>query len=84
MLLYIRSLLARLIYTILGKSAIVKEVKRSTQRVKDLGREKEILDSEIKVLSDNFAELDALRKNLQNDIYSLEKNKGNLQTQIEE
>lgn len=81
---FIRSLLANLIYLILGKSSIVQEVKTLKLQVQDLSREKEILDSEIKVLSDNFAELDVMRKNLQNDIYILEKNKGNLQIKSEE
>jgi len=81
---FIRAFLARLIYLVLGKSAIVKEVKTLTQRVKDLSREKEILDSEIKVLSDNFAELDGMRKNLQNNIYTLEQNHSHLLVKIEE
>lgn len=81
---FIRAVLARLIYLILGRSSIVQEVKILKRRVQDLSREKEILDSEIKVLSDNFAELDTMRKNLQNDIYSLEKNRDNLQTQVKE
>ncbi|WP_017294952.1 hypothetical protein [Geminocystis herdmanii] len=81
---FIRAVLARLIYLILGRSSIVQEVKTLKRQVEDLTREKEILDSEIKVLSDNFAELDAMRKNLQNDIYSLEKNKDDLQTKVKE
>ncbi|MGI0479374.1 hypothetical protein ACN4EE_01145 [Geminocystis sp. CENA526] len=81
---FIRAVLANLIYLILGRSSIVQEVKTLKRQVEDLSREKEILDSEIKVLSDNFAELDVMRKNLQNELYSLEKNKVNLQPNIEQ
>jgi predicted nucleic acid-binding Zn-ribbon protein len=80
---FIRSLFARLIYLILGRSAIVKEVKALTHRVKDLSREKEILDSEIKALSGNFTDLSTMKRALETEIYKLEQEKTALQTKIQ-